>query len=399
MGKSWFVLMGSKKRAEEKIVEKLTADQYLVGSKRIPKTAAGARALARINYLESQNQVEECKREVCTVRNCKRKALTEGIRIHLTLARKTLDKIDGRWSRRRLTQGVSLEHIWTHLRAVDVAMLELVSEEDLVSRSYEVLDLAEAHLTQDHPQRVELTELVKNIRSGQPSPVDRGILIHTMEAAHGALDAEIGRVRNLRNMLMIATVAVLIGVTAIAFYGYYSPRTFNLCFIPRVEVDKIDSGKAVCPTSEKNLVAVQDSLPGHSEKHLVAAQDSLPGHYVSKWDVFAVEVAGLCGAAVTVITSLRRMPGTSKPYGLPLAAAVLKFPTGALTAFLGLLFIKGAFIPGLSNLDSQAQILAWAAVFGAAQHLVTRLVDTRAQETLSAVSLAPGSTGTSNGKG
>jgi hypothetical protein len=65
---------------------------------------------------------------------------------------------------------------------------------------------------------------------------------------------------------------------------------------------------------------------------------------------------------------------------LPLASAVLKLPTGALSAFLGLLLIRGAFVPGLSDLDSRAQVLAWAAAFGAAHHLVTRLVDDRAQK-------------------
>ncbi|MEU0169630.1 hypothetical protein ABZ214_29990 [Streptomyces iakyrus] len=52
---------------------------------------------------------------------------------------------------------------------------------------------------------------------------------------------------------------------------------------------------------------------------------------------------------------------------LPLASAVLKLPTGALSAFLGLLLIRGAFVPGLSDLDSRAQVLAWAAASGAAQ--------------------------------
>jgi hypothetical protein len=83
--------------------------------------------------------------------------------------------------------------------------------------------------------------------------------------------------------------------------------------------------------------------------------------------------------------SLRRIRGTSAPYMLPLASAVLKFPTGALSAFLGILLIRGAFVPGLSDLDSRAQVLAWAAAFGAAQQLVTRLVDDRVRLTLSEV--------------
>src|SRR4051812_8424428 len=37
--------------------------------------------------------------------------------------------------------------------------------------------------------------------------------------------------------------------------------------------------------------------------------------------------------------------------------------------------MRGHFVPGLTALDSPAQILAWAIVFGYAQQLFTRLVD------------------------
>jgi len=44
--------------------------------------------------------------------------------------------------------------------------------------------------------------------------------------------------------------------------------------------------------------------------------------------------------------------------------------------------IRGNFIPGLSALDTSAQILAWALVFGYAQQLFTRLVDKQGQAVL-----------------
>jgi hypothetical protein len=58
-----------------------------------------------------------------------------------------------------------------------------------------------------------------------------------------------------------------------------------------------------------------------------------------------------------------------------MALAALKLPTGAITAVLGLLLMRGEFIPGLSALDSSAQIVSWAIVFGYAQQLFTRFVD------------------------
>jgi hypothetical protein len=88
---------------------------------------------------------------------------------------------------------------------------------------------------------------------------------------------------------------------------------------------------------------------------------------------------------VAAAAALRTIRGSSEPYGVPTALAVLKLPTGAVTAVLGLLLMRGEFIPGLSALDSSAQIIAWAAIFGYAQQLFTRLVDQQAQTVLGAV--------------
>jgi hypothetical protein len=48
-------------------------------------------------------------------------------------------------------------------------------------------------------------------------------------------------------------------------------------------------------------------------------------------------------------------------------------------------FIRGDFVPGLSDLDSQEQILAYALVFGYAQQLLTKMIDQRAQHVLDSV--------------
>ncbi|MFE5242727.1 MULTISPECIES: hypothetical protein [unclassified Streptomyces] len=68
-----------------------------------------------------------------------------------------------------------------------------------------------------------------------------------------------------------------------------------------------------------------------------------------------------------------------------MALALLKLPTGALTAVLGLLLMRGAFVPGLSALDSSAQIIGWAIIFGYSQQIFTRLVDRQGQAVLDAV--------------
>ena len=60
-------------------------------------------------------------------------------------------------------------------------------------------------------------------------------------------------------------------------------------------------------------------------------------------------------------------------------------PSGSLTAVAGILLLGGGFVPGLSELDTQRQILAYALVFGYAQQLATKFIDNRAQSLLDSV--------------
>ncbi|MDP9210096.1 MAG: hypothetical protein M3O65_16725, partial [Actinomycetota bacterium] len=88
---------------------------------------------------------------------------------------------------------------------------------------------------------------------------------------------------------------------------------------------------------------------------------------------------------LSAAVSIRHLHGSSTPYDVPVALSLLKLPSGALSAVIGLVFIRGEFVPGLSQLDNQPQILAYAFLFGIAQQLVTRLVDRQAQDVLTKV--------------
>ena len=94
-------------------------------------------------------------------------------------------------------------------------------------------------------------------------------------------------------------------------------------------------------------------------------------------DIFLVELFGLIGAALVGAVAVRRMRGPSNQYALPMAALLLKLPTGALTAFLGVLVIRGGFLGTAiaSSSYSLQVLLAYALIFGAAQQLFTGVVD------------------------
>ena len=116
--------------------------------------------------------------------------------------------------------------------------------------------------------------------------------------------------------------------------------------------------------------------------------DDVVAKTAKKWDLLVVELVGLTAAAIAAAAAIKNIKGSSDRYGLPVALAALKLPTGAITAFLGLLLMRGQFVPGLSALDTSAQILAWALVFGYAQQLFTRLVDQQGQTMLNSVPTA-----------
>ena len=102
-------------------------------------------------------------------------------------------------------------------------------------------------------------------------------------------------------------------------------------------------------------------------------------------DVTLVALLGLMGGGLSGALAIRHLQGSSTPYDVPVALSLLKLPSGALLALVGLLFVRGGFVPGLSQLDSQPQILAYAFLFGSAQQLVTRLIDRQAQDILTKV--------------
>jgi hypothetical protein len=162
----------------------------------------------------------------------------------------------------------------------------------------------------------------------------------------------------------------------VAITGFFRPTLIPLCFAPE------ESGKAlvVCPTAQSEPFIPVGGEPQSGVP--IRDIDDVVEETAKRQDLIVVELVGLTAAAIATAAAIRGIRGSSERYGLPVALAALKLPTGAITAFLGLLLMRGQFVPGLSALDTSAQILAWALVFGYAQQLFTRLVDQQGQTVL-----------------
>ncbi|HEU4540511.1 MAG TPA: hypothetical protein VFR23_05240 [Jiangellaceae bacterium] len=283
--------------------------------------------------------------------------IAEGVLRHVEWAREAANRKDPRprwffnWWR-----GTVTEAAYRQLHAARAQMVDLLEDDELPAELHGAVARAELSLPRDDPRRVSLQQLVK-----EPPERMRPFLRRLIDDSYQSLDGKHAQLRSFRNILLLTAliVAFLVGLT-IAVVSW-QPSWVPLCFPNEVVTDGATGASIVqgqnCPTS---------------------SGDTGP----SSGDVLVVALLGALGGALTAAISIRNLKGTSTPYDVPVALAMLKIPLGAFTAILALVAIQGDFVPGLSVLDSQEQILAYALIFGFSQQLLTRLLDQRAQTLL-----------------
>lgn len=267
--------------------------------------------------------------------------------------------------RKGALSGSYVERATGNLDAAELDLLRLVPKPDeLRGLLSGYTAIVQQYLDRRDPRRQALEGLAKRPERTSLTEGDRETLLTAVGAARTVARKEERRLRSFRNVLFVAALLLTLAALTVGIVASVAPDKVSLCFTPTRGAQR----DVVCPTGTT-------AVNGRDLDTVTAAT-------VSSWDVPLVEVVGLIAAAVAAAVALRRVRGTSTPYSLPVALALLKLPTGALTAVLGLLLMRGQFVPGLSALDSSAQILAWAVVFGYAQQAFTRLVDEKAQDVL-----------------
>lgn len=300
--------------------------------------------------------------------------------LHLSAARTAATDTAGRrW-------GARMERAVGNLDAAEALVLRRSPDDYLRGELSALVAHVQAHLPPTHPERVWVQNFVGMhlAPDGKPAAVDRtpiadddrAALVEARRTASWAERREHARLRSFRTVVVLTTVALALIAIGLGILGARAPRLIPLCFAPQ------GSATVVCPTATAAAGTLTKPLPAALAARVL--RDTATGR-----DVPIVMIVGMVAAAVTGAAAIRRMRGTSTPFAIPLLLLVLKLPTGALTALLGLLLLHGQFVPGLSALDDSGQILAWAVLFGAAQQLVTGLVDKKAQSVLDSTGSAP----------
>ena len=312
-------------------------------------------------------------------------------------------------------EGARLERALSNLDAAEANLVRGAPASFVLGQASSILHQVQRHLPRDDPRRKQVEAIAKvlNVSEADKPPQlvppdtrdprldlveqERGTLVAGLRGASSAAVREQTRLQSFRNVIVVTTVAMAVVGIALAIIGWRNPTAIPLCFAP--ETNELTT--VVCPTQESDPFLRRDTPTVGAAATTVATSATAPTgdagddgtrdiddvlkSAVGPGNIAIVELIGVTAAAISAANTIRRVRGSSEPYGVPIALAVLKLPTGAVTAFLGLLLMRGGFVPGLSALDTSAQILAWAVVFGYAQQLFTRLVDERAHAVLESV--------------
>jgi hypothetical protein len=348
-------------------------DQPSFGLPRLgdPKRPWREQVMGRIVSLQGRRAVLGAHPVGDPAESAERVVVDEAARTHLDIA---LDAAQGTRPYWPSSRRARMDRAFIHLDEAEALLLQMSDEADLRGQLPGMVAHVQAHLRPSHPSRLRIEELhVLDPPLAEIDLVHRSAIVDALRAASAAARREHARLRSFRTVVLLTTAGLAVLVLLLGLLSAVSARLVPLCFAPQ------GSGAVVCPTGTAAL----------ADDPSVAQIGTLMTHTASPADAAVVMLLGLIGAAVTGAAAIRRIRGTSTPYAVPMTLMALKLPTGALTAFLGLVLINGDFVPGLSALDTPGQILAWALLFGAAQQLVTGLVDKRAQSVLDDVGPGP----------
>ncbi len=288
-----------------------------------------------------------------------------------------------------------LERARSNLDAAEAQLIDIAPPEFVLGQMPGLLNHVQRHLPASDPRRTQFEHIAERLgfkdpdvrthhqalpptRDDKKREVERhrGLIASIVRGASSAALREQLRVRSFRNVVVGAIIVTASLALALGAIGWRSPEIIPLCFQP----ERDGQTMVVCPTQQSPLKAAAPGAVSQEPDVDVVVKET-----ASSQDLLLVEFLGLSAAAVAAAAAIRGIRGSSERYGLPVALTILKLPIGALTAVLGILLMRGQFVPGLSALDTSAQILAWALIFGYGQQLFTRLVDQQAHTVLDSV--------------
>jgi len=252
--------------------------------------------------------------------------------------------------------GTEVERAWTRLHEVEERIIDLLPEGELEARGSTTSAHAGKVLKSEDKQLVAFDSLRADVTAGKAKTTAlRPVIVEMLRRVHAQTDRDNHEARYLRNRILIGS---------------------SLCVL----------FSAVMLIAQRRLTA----LPFLESTDVLAGK---PTTYL-----FVVMMFAAVGALLTAIPTFLQVPSDFSPFNLPLQQGLLKIVSGPVVAVVGFAILRVLNATDVVNSDvvsigvpsTASAVLVLAVIFGAAQHLVTRYVDRRADEVLS--TLAPDKT-------
>ena len=170
------------------------------------------------------------------------------------------------------------------------------------------------------PRRSRVTALTTKAETEELTVAERSAVVAALHAANTQRRRDLLRVRSFRNVMFGAAALLVPIAISLAVFGAFRPDAIPLCFNP------VEKQKVVCPTQEVPAPTPADPAVAVADVDFYVAQAVNPS------DMALIEIIGMIAAVVASIVALRNVRGTSTPYSLAVALALVKIPLGALTA-------------------------------------------------------------------
>lgn len=268
-----------------------------------------------------------------------RRAHLEAARQALTGAAEAVDDSASSGLREWWT-GTAVTAGWEYVHEAQAELVELETEEDLRA----TLPALSAWMQKVMPEDGRRKHYEKRLGefADDKTPIDRTLVRQTYRDVILANNEKHANLRLLRNRIMLATLTLLVLLSAIGVWHAIDSRFISLC-----------------------------------GKHLCVSGGGPHGR-----DVFEIELIGAIGGLLSVALSLGTTKVPPSRYDPRVSQLLLKPVAGAATALVGVLFVQSELFIAPPKETSEWVILAYAAFFGFSQELLTKTVDKRADALL-----------------
>lgn len=258
----------------------------------------------------------------------------EIVKQRLALAESILLRSSRMRSRRRWFTGSDPELVLGAFATAGQAMTALVSEEELRATLPDLRSSITAYLPDNTVAAQAVDHLLADVAS-----IDRSQLREIRRAVDDSRVEAMAHVKNFQNKLLVLSAVLACGLAVVTAVQALDPTRIPLL------MDGVRQPQA--------------------------------------WDAFEVMVLGSVGGAFAALIAAAGQRGYRGPYSLGLTQSLVKLPAGAATALIGVLLLQHGLV-GVQGPQSREVALAYAALFGYAQQLGTRLLDQKGEEMLQA---------------